>query len=121
MQRYGMAGRHRSKFDPALAERVRIACSSPGNSISRLAHEIGVWPSTLSRSVNDQRFSKELRAKLDNHLPKEVQGGLIDRKDHPELQHVLLLLQELGRLIPDLHQRLLAALDPQARLGQTAD
>lgn len=116
-----MVGRHKSELDPALAERVRAACLSPGNSISKIAREIGVWPSTLCRSVNDQRFSNTLRAKLDDHLSKKAPSTPTGWEIDPDLRRVLHLLHELGSLIPDLHQRLVAALDPQARLGQTAD
>lgn len=86
-----------------------------------MAREMRISPSTLSRSLRTGRFSSGLQSKLLIYL-----GG--ERLKDPSgaaaleeaLQKTLQLVTELNMVIPDLHKRLVAALDPKGLVGQTA-
>lgn len=116
-----MAGRPKSDPDPLFAAFIGETCSSLGISISSLAREIGVMPSTLSRSMRDRRFSRGLKAKLELHLTQRPLAARSDRGGHSALIQALHLLQELCRLLPSLEKQIASALDQQARLGQRTD
>lgn len=114
-------GRPKGTEDAALAELVRASCLDNKISLSQIAQGIGVAPSTLTRALRSQRFSRKLRSDLDRYLGRKT------LPEHPvgsaqiELLHkALQITLEMRSLMPDLQEQLEAALDLQRRLGQTA-
>jgi hypothetical protein len=60
-----MTGRPQRELDPAFAHAVRQHMCENGLSARSLAGYISVNVSTLTRSLNDGRFSRELRRSLE--------------------------------------------------------
>lgn len=115
-------GRRKATEDAALAERVRAACVDGKASLSKIAQDIEVSPSTLTRAMKNQRFSRKLQTDLGQYLGRDAlseQPANVALTD--SLQKTLQILMDLQNLIPDLQERLEAALDPQKRLRQTAE
>jgi len=113
--------RPKGESDAILAERVRSASDRGGPSLSGLARAIGVAPSTLTRSIKNERFSAGLRQRLIARIGV-AEAATVDVPDDPDLEmslrKTLLLLGELQTLVPDLERRLMATLDRRRRLMQ---
>ena len=119
----GMA-RPRGESDAILAEWLRGAADMGGPSLSQLARDIGVAPSTVTRSIKNERFSAGLRQRLIARVGV-AKPAAVDVGDDPNLEtslrKTLHLLGELQTLVPHLERRLMATLDRRRQLMQKTD
>ena len=83
-----------SFLDEALAERVSRHMREAGISATALAGQLGIAPSTLTRSMNERAFSDDMASRL----RAELKPAATASDDRALLQKALLLLRESDRL-----------------------
>lgn len=109
-----MRGRPPRQNSIELCDRLEKVRRSLGISRSSLAAKLGLSPSTLSRSFSRRALSKDVAARVNEFLEGTV-GDMSDSgqgdsyQDAAALKRALHILQELGKIAPDLERALFRA------------
>lgn len=100
-------GRPAKSLDSDLADQLRQHMLAHGKSTAAIGAELGVHKATISRSLKQNSFSHEVRARVAAHL-----ANLLDTEGpHEALRKALHLLSMSDKLRSDAERMIAKALD----------
>jgi hypothetical protein len=88
-----MTGRPPRKTNPELCARIEVARLKWGISLSTLAREVGLEPSTLCRAMKDQAFSSATENRIETWLGKRA---VSENERSPQIEKTLTILDNVA-------------------------
>jgi transcriptional regulator with XRE-family HTH domain len=110
-----MRGRPKRIKNELLCTLVEDRRRELGISVSQFAHLLGVQPSTLTRSLNSQAFSKAMTDSVKRVLGKAFDGNEAPTKDVSH-EDAFRILQEFVSMAPEIAAALQIVLDARRSL-----